>query len=300
MTGVFYFRNGIGNLVQMTPALQAVASMCGGSIDACLDSGWNDSRRDAVVCMLRAMPFVGEVFSYPKEKLPANYDLWYFTAHSEPSDAYRLFETRSKRAMPRVGWERLYTREIDYYMDGARRLGYTGPRPPVYMPITDGQVLSKREGITVALCNGSFGKMGKVKRWPYFAELSNVLRKYYDARVVLVGNGDELAGVSGENFVGKTDILHTARILTECDALVTVDTGLMHVADALDVPMVSIWGGTIASKNGPISAKARIVRSCIPCQPCQYTPKFDTCERPECLNSLTVGEVMRNVRTLIH
>lgn len=303
-SAIAYFRNGLGNLVQLTPALQALATQCdGGVVDMCLDSEWADSRRTAVVEMLAEMPFVGRVVEYPRETMldRAQYRWWFWTAHNEPSVAAKLFESMSKGAH-RVGWDRLLIAERDYYMEALRAYtGYAARTPLLFVPVANASVLPpQRFGAPVfALCNGSFGKMGTVKQWPYFADLSRALRRYYGAEVVLVGSGKELSDVPGDSYVGKLSITQTAKLLTECTVLVTVDTGLMHVADALGVPQVVVWGGTLISKNGPVSTRARILRAGLPCQPCQYTDRFETCATADCLRSVSVGEVLRAVRALL-
>jgi hypothetical protein len=298
---VAYFRNGLGNLIQMTPALQALASMeAEGKVDVCLDSEWDDVRRPAVDALLGAMPFVGRVVNFPAEKINQNsYRRWFYTPHSEPSQAYHLFESAGKRAISRIGWDRLFMREVDYYMEAARRFGFTGTMPPLYCPVGQAPELDAPRP-WVGLCNGSFGTMAAVKRWPHFAALARVLRLYTGGTVICVGSRDELPVISqAVDYAGQLSIVDTAAVLKRLDVFITVDTCLMHCADALGIPSITLWGGTLVSKNGPTSPRAAVLRAGIECQPCQYTPRFLQCKAEHCLRALSVGEVMRSVRDFL-
>jgi ADP-heptose:LPS heptosyltransferase len=208
----------------------------------------------------------------------------------------------AKNVLPRVGWDKLYVREVDYYMEGVRRLGYAGITPPLYCPVTEtlSPPFVRASDIQyVGLCNGSFGSMGPMKQWPYFKELARVLRAYYGSEVSIVklGHKKELENVEADHdFVGKLDICETAHVISKLSLFITVDTGLMHIADALKVPMIVLWGATLVSKNGPVNGTAKILRAKIPCQPCQYTKLFEKCTKLDCLRLLSVGETMVHVR----
>jgi len=106
--------------------------------------------------------------------------------------------------------------------------------------------------------------------------------------------------VADVDFVGKLSITQTAKVLRQCSLVVAVDTALMHVADALGVPTLAIFGGSLVSKNGPINATVRVVRKGLPCQPCQGNgAEFCTCAHANCLAHLSVGEVMQYARNIL-
>jgi heptosyltransferase-2 len=81
--------------------------------------------------------------------------------------------------------------------------------------------------------------------------------------------------------------------------MVTTDTGLMHAADALQKQMVVLWGGSVLEKNKPLTKSARIIHLGSPCQPCLKTGSYKTCENSRCMNDISVGEVMFNIREVL-
>jgi heptosyltransferase-2 len=75
------------------------------------------------------------------------------------------------------------------------------------------------------------------------------------------------------NLCGATTLGEAMALIKRCDYFVTNDSGLMHVAAALGVPLVAVFGSTDHMATGPRSEKARVVRHEIDCSPCL---------RPEC------------------
>jgi heptosyltransferase II len=132
------------------------------------------------------------------------------------------------------------------------------------------------------LCPGA--EYGPAKRWPAerFVETAQALQNKTRCRwIILGGNADvtladsisnDIARGTGEpplNLAGKTSLRKLAAVLRICDFVLTNDTGPMHLAAAVGTPMVAIFGSTSPELTGPIfSAKARIVRSNVPCSAC--------------------------------
>jgi len=112
---------------------------------------------------------------------------------------------------------------------------------------------------------------GPAKRWPAtrFAELARQL----DAPVLLLGSGKEAAlgeeivtlaragspGVDCRNLAGRTDLLDAFGLIAAARRVITNDTGLMHVAAALDVPQVAIFGSSSPLHTPPLSERAQVL-----------------------------------------
>ena len=107
------------------------------------------------------------------------------------------------------------------------------------------------------------------KRWPVenFAALADMLRKKYQCSIIAVGVESEkaivreletLAAASIVNLAGKTDIKKLIALLAGAKVVVSNDTGPAHIAAALDVPMVIIFGFTNPSRVGPYGRKETI------------------------------------------
>jgi ADP-heptose:LPS heptosyltransferase len=98
-----------------------------------------------------------------------------------------------------------------------------------------------------------------------------------DIEWVLVGApgeaemGVKLSGLltgQHQNLVGKTSLTALIETLRGCRTLVTNDTGTMHLAAALGVPTISIFGSTEPILTGPLGPQHTVIRHHVPCSPC--------------------------------
>ncbi|HEV2007514.1 MAG TPA: lipopolysaccharide heptosyltransferase II [Burkholderiales bacterium] len=126
------------------------------------------------------------------------------------------------------------------------------------------------------LCPGA--EYGPAKRWPpdYFAALARKLSAA-GLEVWLAGSandaaiGDEIArGCDNAciNLCGKCTLAEAIDLLSCAALVVSNDSGLMHVAAALNKPLIAIYGSSSPAFTPPLSARARIVRLDLPCSPC--------------------------------
>jgi ADP-heptose:LPS heptosyltransferase len=76
------------------------------------------------------------------------------------------------------------------------------------------------------------------------------------------------AGVPANDFVGKTTLAELIDQLRKCDLLVTNDSGAMHLAAFLEVPVVAIFGSTEPALTGPMGAGHAVLRRHVECSPC--------------------------------
>jgi ADP-heptose:LPS heptosyltransferase len=300
---VSYFKSGIGNLIVATPALQALASMDpSGKIDVCLAQKWKDSRVPAIRDILEACPFVDRVVEYPG-RMNGGYSTHFIPLQCETSEAGKYIQARTKFNRihwPGENWPATKRHEIDANMRLVRALGYGGRTPPLYVPIADEPVLDLPRPI-IGVCNSAFGtSVWAKKHWPYFAPLADTLKRWFGGSVVGVGGARELSGVRlDEDFCGKLRFTETAKVISQVDLFISTDTGCMHAADALGVPMISLFGPTLTSKNAPVGSRSVALKSRTGCSPCQYTSMFHTCTVYLCMNSITPGEVMREARRML-
>lgn len=124
---------------------------------------------------------------------------------------------------------------------------------------------------------------GPAKRWPAdrFISAAKEIQQRTNCTWILFGgkNDSEMARqIESEsqdprlkihNLAGKTSLRELMSLLALCRALLTNDTGPMHVAAALGVPVVAIFGSTSPELTGPIfSTESQIIKSETPCAPC--------------------------------
>jgi heptosyltransferase-2 len=142
------------------------------------------------------------------------------------------------------------------------------PRPALRVSPEDIAAAKAKYGLRspyVALCPGA--EYGPAKRWPYFAELS---RKIYREKVVLGSAGDAEAArdIDGTNLVGGTSLDEAIVVLAGAAAVVSNDSGLMHVAAALGRPQVALFGSSSPEHTPPHSPAARVLWLHLDCSPC--------------------------------
>jgi heptosyltransferase-2 len=122
---------------------------------------------------------------------------------------------------------------------------------------------------------------GPAKRWPEsrFAELGRLFETKTDAVLALVGApGEEsLAATVARglgrpplDFTGRTTLRELMGIASQARVFVTNDTGPMHLANALGVAVVAVFGPTDPAATGPLSPPAVVLKKDAPCWPCLY------------------------------
>ena len=120
---------------------------------------------------------------------------------------------------------------------------------------------------------------GTAKRWlpERFAEAATAVARELGASVAIFGSKDERAWCSSiaaaipgtvHNFAGETTLAEYIDLAAACRVYLTNDSGGMHVASALGVPTVAIFGATDDTTTGPTGPLARVVREPVECSPC--------------------------------
>lgn len=162
--------------------------------------------------------------------------------------------------------------------------------------------------LRIGVCAGA--EYGPAKRWPLerFAEVvRTVSAENTRLHWLLLGAPKEaemgeklsamLPGVPHDNLVGKTRLSELITTLRGCALLLTNDTGTMHLAAALGVPTVSIFGSTCPVATGPLGDRHLVIQHQVPCSPC-----FER-ECPfghyDCMTRVTVGQVAEAVRSAL-
>ena len=132
----------------------------------------------------------------------------------------------------------------------------------------------------LALCPGA--EFGPSKRWPAsrHIELASLyLRRGW--QVWLFGSKNDHAMAAGiaagiepglaadcRNLAGRTSLLEAIDLLSAAAAVVSNDSGLMHIAAALDKPLAAIYGSSSPEFTPPLSGKVELLATGIECQPC--------------------------------
>jgi heptosyltransferase-2 len=186
--------------------------------------------------------------------------------------------TLNPKAMPLM-----VQRFVALAQDAKTTLPAVLPEPSLLVDAGVANLVREQFGMAVnlpilALCPGA--EFGSAKRWPaaYFAELANdYLAQGW--QVALFGSAkdgavteDIISACGGHeqcyDLAGKTSLGEAVDLLSLADAVVSNDSGLMHIAAALGRPTLVIYGATSPAFTPPLTERAAIVLSDIECAPC--------------------------------
>ena len=177
-----------------------------------------------------------------------------------------------------------------YYLELLRRAGWIDSLPDEHdvrlqvgeasQRCAEERLLSARARRNVPrIAIGAGASYGSAKCWPpeRFADFVNRFRAHSDADVILFGTvaerpvADAIAcGIKGPsiNFAGKTRIAELPPLLSRCQLFVGNDSGAMHIAAAVGLPIVGIFGPTDPFGTAPITRRCTIIQEQPYCSPC--------------------------------
>ncbi|OGT61634.1 MAG: lipopolysaccharide heptosyltransferase II [Gammaproteobacteria bacterium RIFCSPHIGHO2_12_FULL_43_28] len=158
----------------------------------------------------------------------------------------------------------------------------------------------------LALCAGA--EFGPAKRWPaeYYADVAR--QKLADGwDVWLFGSPNDLPITERimaltddrcDHLAGRLELAETIDLLSLTSGVVTNDSGLMHIAAALNKPLVALYGATSPAFTPPLSEGATILKLKLECSPC----KQRTCifGHYRCLRDLTPDRVLKTLSAWGH
>jgi ADP-heptose:LPS heptosyltransferase len=110
-------------------------------------------------------------------------------------------------------------------------------------------------------------------------------------RVVLVGRGPRIDAGAALDLTGGTDLRALLAVLAGARGVISTDSGPMHLACALGVPLVALFGPTRPEWTGPWTVNSRVVRLDLPCVPCGSRECANR-ERHACLEQIEPRRVV--------
>ena len=165
-------------------------------------------------------------------------------------------------------------------------------------------------GRVVALHPGALNMAEK--RWlpERWAAVADRIQEELGARVVLVSSPSELPlarllegamRTKPAFLAGRTSLAELMAVIKGCDLFLGGDSGPLHMASALGVPSVSVYGPTDPVHTGPLHPKAVVLSPGADCGPCYDPQRPSACRqwRAECMERITVDEVFEAARGLI-
>ncbi len=207
-----------------------------------------------------------------------------------------------------------------YYLELLRRAGVIDCLPRTENPIRldcaedardEGRALLSKAGLQGSVIGVSPGAAyGGAKRWlpERFAEAAASIARSTGSHVAVFGSTGERGiceevrsaisarGILAHNFAGETTLARFISLAAACDVFLTNDSGAMHIASALGVPTVAVFGATDDTATGPTGPLARVVRHPVECSPCLLR------ECPidhRCMTGVTSDQVARTALELL-
>jgi len=122
---------------------------------------------------------------------------------------------------------------------------------------------------------------GSAKRWPVskYADLASLLQKKIAAQILIIGSSEELSLAEAISslmdkkpfiLAGQTSLSRLVSLISFADLFITNDSGPMHLANALKVPAIVLFGPTDPNRTGPYQQPSSVIHKGAPCWPCSY------------------------------
>ena len=167
-----------------------------------------------------------------------------------------------------------------------------------------------RHGVTTSgrLIGLAPGSVWGTKRWPYYAQLAQLLAPH--GRVVVLGSSNDspladaitTAEPSAIDATGQLPLLAAAELIGRCGVVVTNDSAPLHLASAMGTPTVAIFGPTVPDFGfGPLAPRASVVgEDTLPCRPCdRHGPQHCPLGHHRCMRDLAPELVAECALTLL-
>ena len=204
--------------------------------------------------------------------------------------------------------------QVDYYLEMVGSLGFERAHAVPSLQVSAGRQEEARRRLASFGLGESQGFVGispgatygSAKEWfpERYAELADRIARDFGASVLIFGSGGDKeiaaqvrrhARVPPIDLTGTTTLAQAMALIARCRLFITNDSGLMHAAAALGVPVIALFGSTDPERTGPRSEVCRVVRKPVPCAPCLKT---ECPEDRRCMGLISVDEVYEEVKAM--
>lgn len=185
----------------------------------------------------------------------------------------------------------------------SRILEATGMFSPISDPKIEGlPKLPDVEGIGNKIIGLCIGTSKPSKTW--FIDRYLEVAEYFEKQgyeIVFIGGKNEekifpieVLNIHGawHNFIGKLNIMESAALTRKCCLVLGGDTGIMHIAAAVNTPTVALFSCSDPRLHAPYSDKSYILTAGVECQYCYETSGYVDCLEYKCLKGITVEKVI--------
>ena len=143
---------------------------------------------------------------------------------------------------------------------------------------------------------------GKTKIWntDNYIFLANMIKsKNKNIKIIVLGSQKDYGRIKTDNIIdlcGKTTIKELAQILSICELAIGADTGAMHLANAIGIKNIFIFGGSDINETAPYGDNAKVITANLSCSPCRGKCKFN---KEKCLEAIKPYDVFESIKEWI-
>ncbi|MES2151328.1 MAG: lipopolysaccharide heptosyltransferase II [Pseudomonadota bacterium] len=190
-----------------------------------------------------------------------------------------------------------------------KTLGQGAPRPRMQVGAQQIAEVCAKTGVDPARPLVVFApgaEFGAAKRWPerHFAALAAaIVAEHPHAQIALLGSPkdrevcERITGAQVINLAGTTRLEEAIALIARADAVVANDSGLLHIASALNRPVIALYGPTDPDHAPPFSDVARALSLRLACAPCRQ--RECPLGHQDCLQKLGAEVVWRELRPML-
>jgi heptosyltransferase-2 len=203
--------------------------------------------------------------------------------------------------------------QIDYYLEMVKALGCAFVGREIHLETKINRLdahdilqkfIPKTNKTIIGIAPGA--TYGPAKRWfpDRFAEVASKLTENFSLQGILLGGkadgeiAEEVQRLAHPNLInlaGKTTLREAIYLISQCRLFLSNDSGLMHIAGALNIPTIALFGSTNPVTTAPVGNKSIIVRREISCSPCLK----ETCPTDfQCMKQISVEDVFAAAQNL--
>ncbi len=205
--------------------------------------------------------------------------------------------------------------QIDYYLEMVKALGCVSVGRELHLETKINRYnaqsvwrkfIPEKGKVIIGIAPGA--TYGPAKKWfaDRFAAVADKLNENQSLQIILLGgkaDGEtaqevqKMARTDLINLAGKTTLREAIYLITQCRLFISNDSGLMHIAGALSIPTVAIFGSTNHITTSPAGNSFTIVRKDVSCSPCLK----ETCPDDfRCMKLITVENVFAAAQNLLN
>lgn len=178
--------------------------------------------------------------------------------------------------------------------------------------IFDNHTAFNKNGVPSIIVNPNASKLAYERRLPKetFIKIINHLTKNFKCKILITGAKDEMNYIESiyqqlqnkdlvDNICGRTTVKELIELINSSVCLITNDSGPLHIASALDVPVIAFFGPESPQRYGPLSERSLVFYNELPCSPCMSISNLKTVnciyDSPMCMEQFDTKNVFHKI-----